>query len=105
MALGSNLLLLATLALPHPVVLHRRFLTVIHLYHLSLLAAQAHLISQQLIFHRVLQGGIEQHLYRLTLHKAHFDNALTKSAVTMHLHDDCTFACFQFREFHTILFF
>ena len=63
-----------------------------HLNHVCLLAAQAHLVSHQLVFHRILQGSIQQHLYRLSLHKTHFDNTLAEATVTLNLHDDGTLA-------------
>ena len=62
-----------------------------------LLMAQRHLVAHHLIFHRILQRGIHQHLHRFSLHKAHLDDALAETTVAQHFDDDTFFACFQFR--------
>ena len=72
--------------------------------HLSLLAAQTHLIAHQLVLHRVLQRSIQQHFHRLTLDESHFYDTLAESAVTLYLHDDSTLTRLQFREFHTFIY-
>ena len=67
-----------------------------HLYHRCLLVAQRHLIAHQLVFHRVLQRCVEQHLHGLALDESHLNDALAESSATAHLHDDTTLACLQF---------
>ena len=65
------------------------------LYQLCLMAAQAHLIAHDLVLHRILQGGIQQDFHGFSLDKAHLNDALAETTVTINLHDDTLLACLQ----------
>ena len=73
-----------------------------HLYQLRLRTAQTDFIVHHLVFHRVVERSIEQHLYGLALDKAHLHDALAETAVAHHLHDDALFACLEVCQSHTI---
>ena len=64
-----------------------------NLYHVGLLVAERHLITHNLVFHGVLQWGVEQHLHHLTLDESHLDNTLAESTMSEHLYDNSFFTC------------
>ena len=65
------------------------------LNHLRFLMAQADLVAHQLVFHGVLQWGVEQHLHFLAADEAHLDDALAESAVPLYFYDDAFFTCLK----------
>ena len=65
-------------------------------YHLGLLPAEGNLVPHHLIFNRVLQRGVEQHLHRLPLDEAHLHDALAEAAVAQHLDYNAFLACAKF---------
>ena len=76
---------------------HRGFSFCHHFYHIRLAMPQRHLVAHYLIFHGVLQRGVEQHLRSLSFYKTHFNDALAKATMASHLDDDTALARFQFR--------
>ena len=62
----------------------------------SLLMAQTYFVAHQFVFHRILQGSVQEYLYLLTLDESHLDDTLAESTMTLHLDNNATFACFQF---------
>ena len=77
----------------------------LHFYHLGFLTAQTDLIAHDLVFHRVLQRGTQQHLHFLAFDEAHFHNTLAETAVSLYFDDIGPVACLQFREFHSFFLF
>ena len=72
---------------------------------ISLLTAQADLVTHDLIFDRVLQRCAQQHLDTLALDKAHFNNALAEATVSLYLNNIGLVARIQFGKFHRFLLF
>ena len=77
--------------------LHILFFLGDNLYHLCFLATQTDLIAHHLILHWVLQRSVQQHLHLLTPDKAHLNDALTESTVSLHLHNDTVITSLQLR--------
>ena len=68
-----------------------------YLHHVGLGSAKTDLIIHNLVLHRVVQGGIEQHLHRLALDETHLDNTFAEAAVSHHADNDARLSCFQLR--------
>ena len=49
--------------------------------HICLLMAERHLVAHQLVFYRVLQRCVQQHLNLFTFHETHLNDALTETTV------------------------
>ena len=69
-------------------------------YLVRLLAAQAYLVSDYLVFDGVFQRGVQHHFHAFALYKAHFNDSLAEAAVSVYLHDDTAFPCLKFRKSH-----
>ena len=63
----------------------------------SLFTTKRHLITYYLIFDRIPERGIQDHLDLVALHETHFNYPFTEASMAVHLHDDTTLPCFQFR--------
>ena len=67
-----------------------------HFDHIGLLMAERYFIAHQFVFHGILQGRVQKHLYLLALDESHLDDALTEATMAMYLYDYAAFACLQF---------
>ena len=67
-----------------------------HLDHIGLAAPQRDVVAHDLIFDRVLQGGIQDHLDPLSADESHFHDAAAEATVSHHLDDRPRFAGFKF---------
>ena len=61
--------------------------------HIGLFVSERHFIAHNLIFYRVLQWGIEQHLHHLSLDESHFNDTFSESTMSEHLYDNSLFPC------------
>ena len=59
--------------------------------------AQRYLVSDYLIFDRVPQRSIKDHLDLIAPHETHFYYPLAESSMAVDLDDDSTFSCLKFR--------
>ena len=73
-----------------------------NLDHLGLAAAQRNLIVHNLIFDRVTQGRIENHLDTLAAHESHLHNPATEATITQHFEYDGRLPGLQVRKSHCI---
>ena len=62
-------------------------------YQFCFAVAERNLVAHDLIFHGILQRGIQQDLNGLAFDEAHFHDALAKAPVAEHFHDDAFFSC------------
>ena len=73
-----------------------------HLDHLSLATTQRDLIAHNLIFDRITQRGIENHLDTFAAHETHLHNPATESTVTQYFENDGRLSGLQVRKSHSI---
>jgi hypothetical protein len=67
--------------------------------------SETNLITHQFILHRVLQWGIEEYLYALSLNKAHFDDTFAEASMATDFYNNPLITRFQFRECHILSLF
>ena len=115
-ALGGDVLhrLFEVVLLPGGVEIHVEILMLVDLFPRLLftddfdargfLAAERHLIPQDLVLDRILQRGVEHDADGLALDETHLDQALAETAVTGHFGDHGALSCLQVRKEHTRIF-